>query len=492
MAEKQIDPSAKRIREDGGFAIAATVAFAFYCASLATTLVFPVSTQEEIGPTLTVLPALCGLLAFACMQFIALRMRRHPADRHQKGFLMASAVLSLPLLAAMAASSFQLQASLPFQATAWALWGAGQAVAFPLMGIPLAHSDRMSGNRKASPVCIGAAVACSSLLDALALFAPDPFRSFLPALYLAAALSFLVMARALRPDVPACEEREKAFEDISPKILSPIIIGGTFGMVTCSCITHFGMWGTLCATTIGCLAGSIAFLATVATIKRSLTNALIERFYFPVAALCLLFMVAASDSPACLFACVAAGLFFFYAAFHWSLVIALAREQGAVGARHFSVALLAPSTGICIGWGAATLYALAGGDLSHPVLLFFGWIVAYLIVLSIAPYASNTLLEIDLLDPDAAKEAMAQDRSGNSWEQACKRIAEERRLSPREREVFGMLAHGRNVKFIEKTLFISGNTAKTHKYRIYRKLEVGTHQELLDLVEETERKLLGN
>lgn len=38
-----------------------------------------------------------------------------------------------------------------------------------------------------------------------------------------------------------------------------------------------------------------------------------------------------------------------------------------------------------------------------------------------------------------------------------------------------MLAHGRNVGYISETLFIAENTAKTHKYRIYRKL-VNTHR----------------
>lgn len=124
-------------------------------------------------------------------------------------------------------------------------------------------------------------------------------------------------------------------------------------------------------------------------------------------------------------------------------------------------------------------------------MLFFGWVVAYVLVISIAPYASDPLFEIDLLSPET-RTASPADRSENSWERACEKLADECGLSPREREVFALLAHGRNAEYISTTLFISNNTAKTHKYRIYRKLEVGTHQELLDKVEATESRILEN
>lgn len=66
---------------------------------------------------------------------------------------------------------------------------------------------------------------------------------------------------------------------------------------------------------------------------------------------------------------------------------------------------------------------------------------------------------------------------------ACRAIAHEHHLTNREAELAVLLAHGRNASFIESELFISKNTVKTHARSIYRKLDVHSQQELIDLVE---------
>lgn len=474
------------------FGVMATISFMLYSSFLVTTLIFPVKTQDAVGSTLTVLPAFCGLFVFACTHLVAARMKFRRSPKSEGGRIALSTALTVPLLTAMAASAFDLQASLLMQAAAWTLWGLGQALFFPLVGSLQARVDRNEGNRKISLVSVGSAIMCISLFGALALFAPDPLRSFLPGVYFVVSLVFFFAAAHSRQDGSAGAPREESgFETLAPKFLSPTIVGGTFSVLTCYCIAHFGMWGTLGVTASGSFIGGVVFLATAMVLKRALTNTLIERLYFPITALCFFLVPTLPDAYKFIPTCIASSMFFYYAAFYWSLIIAVGRDQETVSPRHFSAGLLAPSAGICVGWGIASAYALAGGDLAHPFVLFFGWIVIYTIVLSIAPYATNTLLEMDLLKPESTiAQPDPADRSGNSWEQACELIATTYKLSPREKEIFAMLAHGRNVKFIKDSLFISENTAKTHKYRIYRKLEVNTHQELLDHVEKIEQKLL--
>ncbi|MDO4290255.1 MAG: helix-turn-helix transcriptional regulator [Eggerthellaceae bacterium] len=70
------------------------------------------------------------------------------------------------------------------------------------------------------------------------------------------------------------------------------------------------------------------------------------------------------------------------------------------------------------------------------------------------------------------------------WRRACNGIARQYQLSPRETEIFFMVAKGRNAEYIQQELVISTHTAKTHIANIYRKLDVHSSQELLDLVEE--------
>lgn len=56
-------------------------------------------------------------------------------------------------------------------------------------------------------------------------------------------------------------------------------------------------------------------------------------------------------------------------------------------------------------------------------------------------------------------------------------------LSAREKEVLILLAQGRTVPYIGERLFIAPSTVESHKKRIYRKLDVHSKQDLMDLVE---------
>ena len=62
-------------------------------------------------------------------------------------------------------------------------------------------------------------------------------------------------------------------------------------------------------------------------------------------------------------------------------------------------------------------------------------------------------------------------------------IARDKRLSPREREVFALLARGRNRAYIREELVIGDETVKSHIKNVYRKCELHSQQELIDLVE---------
>lgn len=68
----------------------------------------------------------------------------------------------------------------------------------------------------------------------------------------------------------------------------------------------------------------------------------------------------------------------------------------------------------------------------------------------------------------------------------CQELAERCKLTPREREVFEMLARGRNREYIQEKLVVSRNTVKAHVKHVYAKLDIHSHQELIDLVESKE------
>ena len=66
---------------------------------------------------------------------------------------------------------------------------------------------------------------------------------------------------------------------------------------------------------------------------------------------------------------------------------------------------------------------------------------------------------------------------------ACARLASSFGLTAREEEVLKLLAMGRTKHSIASRLTISEDTAKTHILRVYRKLDVHSQQDLMDMVE---------
>lgn len=74
------------------------------------------------------------------------------------------------------------------------------------------------------------------------------------------------------------------------------------------------------------------------------------------------------------------------------------------------------------------------------------------------------------------------DRITESIEERCREVSVEFGLSPRETDVLALLAQGRTRLYIQEELFLAENTVKTHIGHIYRKLDVGNRQELLDVV----------
>lgn len=90
-------------------------------------------------------------------------------------------------------------------------------------------------------------------------------------------------------------------------------------------------------------------------------------------------------------------------------------------------------------------------------------------------------------DASEGKAAEEQVRKGR-FHMKCEEIADRYLLSRRETEVMFLLAKGHNAAYIQDKLCISKSTAKTHINHIYRKLDIHTQQELLNMVEREEKE----
>lgn len=112
--------------------------------------------------------------------------------------------------------------------------------------------------------------------------------------------------------------------------------------------------------------------------------------------------------------------------------------------------------------------------------IVFG-IVAYVVLVQKSFSFSHTIQGIKPLAPLVS--ASAGDGPLSPVADRCAAIGAAAGLTDREQEIFEYLARGRNVRFIQDELTVSYNTVKTHVSHIYAKLDVHSHQELIDLVE---------
>lgn len=130
------------------------------------------------------------------------------------------------------------------------------------------------------------------------------------------------------------------------------------------------------------------------------------------------------------------------------------------------------------GFAAAKLMQwYAAGHIGAELLPYVGFAaVTVLVVAYVFVLPERTLL---LLSPRLLK------LSHESLDDRCRDVAAAFGLTEREYEIFMLLARGRDVGYIEKTLFISRNTVNTHRKNLYRKLGIHTQQELLSLIEDS-------
>lgn len=161
----------------------------------------------------------------------------------------------------------------------------------------------------------------------------------------------------------------------------------------------------------------------------------------------------------------------------WILCIYLAVQIRGVGRWVFALLCCVMSFAQAIGLGVTD-----GGLVSYQREVCVVLAAALLLfslysVTSKSPYESWGIMR-----PGASDE-------GNALEQACELIAVEEFFTPREKDVFLLLAQGHNRQAVSQRLVLSENTVKTHMSNIYQKLDVHAQQELIDVVEARSNEL---
>lgn len=161
------------------------------------------------------------------------------------------------------------------------------------------------------------------------------------------------------------------------------------------------------------------------------------------------------------------------------LVVACRRALSPDGL--FRVSLLFSVAGfLALSVGSASRDAVASALLSAIASCIVLALVAYMLFVVGEFRFSKTIEEVS---PAPEVHVVERESGEQAFEDRLLQLAEDAHLTEREREVFGLLARGRNARYIQETLVVSYSTVKTHVSHVYAKLGVHSQQELIDVVE---------
>ena len=228
--------------------------------------------------------------------------------------------------------------------------------------------------------------------------------------------------------------------------------------------------------------GGSAFLLANILLARPVSQIITQRVLFPLIVTVLLFIpFADAFGQRLCWAVLMAAL----TCFDIANITALTRIAGKFSLAPFaflSLGRLPIQVGMLAGWLLGFLflhYHIV--DMNMLTLITLGMVVVLVFITTVAPFEKSGLKAADRSDDRHE----ASPSTKGSWQLRCEEVGRKYGLSPRQRDVLVYLAKGRNAEFIQKELFVSGHTAKSHIYQIYRKLEVHSQQQLIDLVEKT-------
>lgn len=178
---------------------------------------------------------------------------------------------------------------------------------------------------------------------------------------------------------------------------------------------------------------------------------------------------------------------------NWTLLANFSFNLDLPSIRVFGLGRAALSGGILAGHVMlGCLNHLASFDFANRTALLLGVIFAASIACSFI-FTPRTLAQtlrrqwLRLPPRNSTPSGDETDESELTLDKKIAAIAEDYEITGRMLEVFELIAHGRTGTRIEQELYMSKGTVKTHTRRIYRKLDVHSKQEMLDLIEEVGR-----
>lgn len=281
------------------------------------------------------------------------------------------------------------------------------------------------------------------------------------------------------------EEDESVFLETSKKAFWLACHSAVYGVVLIVTVS-LGLEPALIVGACGVIGAGLSIMAKHWSLNRVLKSRQVQQISLPFV-IATLFLIPHCNEAALI---VCAGLNVAFNAFAmvlmWCERSELNQEFRIHSIRRYSKASIPNWIGLLvgtvIGWYVFMRDAPLGPN-AHFVLIGLAFLLLFsFVLLNFEESGKSDVLNGKFGEEGVDEKDEASDHDGR-FVRACKKVIQDHGLSPREAEVFLLLAKGRNAERIEEKLVISNSTVRTHVYNIYKKLGVGSHQALIDMVE---------
>lgn len=367
--------------------------------------------------------------------------------------------------------------------------GAAAPLAWAMLGVGFAASGLfwcliMSQNSWRQNVLTVAASAFFSVLIYVAVCSVEPKQLGLlgMALVVVAELAvFHQLTKGENADYPI-EDDDNAFLETGREVFWIACHSAAYGMVLIVTVAH-GLKAALVVGACGVFGAALSVVAKRWSLNRLPTSRQVQQMALPFVVATLLLIPQCNEAG--LIACAGLNVAFnsFHMVLRWCEASEINQEFRLHAIRRYARTgipnWMGSLVGTVLGWCVFMREPDLGLD-AHYVLIG----LSFLLLLSFALFSLGEATrhdEMSLAPGGVGQVAGGQD---GSFMQSCKRVARSHGLTPRETEVFILLAKGRNAEYIEKKLVVSHSTARSHIYNIYKKLGISSHQLLINMVED--------
>lgn len=428
---------------------------------------------QEMLLRLASLTSLAGTLLLSMNKWVAMRIAGI------KGLKAVGLVLFLIALA-LAFTSIAPDFPLALKGLLWGLQGVCSGILFLFWGVAWSLCDkRLSEKRMLLLVsCIVGITLCFSVM-----FAPRAFLFIAATVFGIAAIGACLIFFSKKESLSGHNDDldDKAESSLPPRVAPHLIAIGAFVGFSSGLVMMENGPAIMLYIVVGASALAATTIALVSVkVKQPPKFTSVERFLFLDLTVSLppLFLLSPPFSSIAMFSVVAFGSVIFFFA-QWSMLISWTHKYHGSLFSHYAWGNVTWIGAFAFGWGLQVcLGHVQGLDSSLLIVVICYALMAFLIFAStFSPFGSEQTIR-------NAEGDSVQIRDGEGmWRSAIRSISAQYDLSPKETEILGYLARGRNAGYIRDQLVVSEHTVKTHMNHIYKKMHINSQQDLISLVD---------